>query len=191
MLQILKDFAIQKDERFLLHVQELESLTQATIVKHRCERQQTSMDTFLNLTPVGRTILQSISAVDKDLGKNGSVSYSILPGKGNVNDGSQKFGISTSSPPVLTVLQPLDFESVNEVGIPIYELVIQAKDQPDSSVNQLTTTTKVTVLITDGDDQGPVYEYRGCKMTTQKPFVCYNAEYSVTVKAGETVVQKG
>ena len=47
MVNKLKNFAVYKDERFLKHVQDIESLTQATIVKQRCARQQVTMEHFV------------------------------------------------------------------------------------------------------------------------------------------------
>ena len=47
MVNKLKNFAVYKDERFLKHVQDIESLTQATIVKQRCARRQVTMEHFV------------------------------------------------------------------------------------------------------------------------------------------------
>ena len=47
MVNKLKNFAVYKDERFLKHVQDIESLTQATIVKQRCASRQVTMEHFV------------------------------------------------------------------------------------------------------------------------------------------------
>ena len=46
LLRKLKNFALLKDERFLMHVQELESLTEVSIAKQKCAKRQSTLDSF-------------------------------------------------------------------------------------------------------------------------------------------------
>ena len=46
LLRKLKNFTLLKDERFLMHVQELESLTEVSIAKQKCAKRQSTLDSF-------------------------------------------------------------------------------------------------------------------------------------------------
>ncbi|XP_041364214.1 cadherin-99C-like [Gigantopelta aegis] len=142
--------------------------------------------TVNELTPVGTTVFRSVSATDKDRVQNAVIEYTMLPGDGGANDGFNKFAILTPSQGIVTISQTLDFEAVNDNGAPYYIVKIQASDQPDPPTLKLTAETYLNITITDGDDQGPIFEYTGCRVTTSAPFICFNPEYTVNVVTGST-----
>ncbi|XP_046359433.2 protocadherin-15-like isoform X1 [Haliotis rufescens] len=110
--------------------------------------------TINELTPVGSTILR-VSAVDIDSPVTSNVTYSIVPA--NVDDGSSMFSIDSINGDV-TVTAMLDYEALSQGHA--YNLELMATDGDVDGPKSAKVTAIVTV--TDGDDQGPAFEFEGC-----------------------------
>jgi len=122
--------------------------------------QQTPYSVVVNeLTPIGLTVYQQITATDADQLNNGQITYSLVTGDGSINDGSRFFAINPTSG-VLTVKETLDYEGLNQNKL--YSIQVQASDNPVNSAERRTSTQLMSVTITDGDDLGPAFEYSTC-----------------------------
>ncbi|XP_067673532.1 cadherin-99C-like isoform X2 [Haliotis asinina] len=110
--------------------------------------------TVNELIPVGSTVLH-VSAVDIDFPLSSNVTYSIVPA--NVDDGSSMFAIDPVNGDV-TVAVMLNYEELSQGHA--YNLELMATDGDVDNPKSAKVTAKVTV--TDGDDQGPAFEYEGC-----------------------------
>ncbi|XP_063882361.1 LOW QUALITY PROTEIN: cadherin-99C-like [Scylla paramamosain] len=135
--------------------------------------------TVPELTPVGTTIFKDVHADDLDSGVNGQVYYSIIPGdeRGDATDGYGIFSITLPHQGLVTVNRSLDFERS-----PVYRVTILATDRAQKVSGRLSTTTTLTVMVEDSDDQDPVFEYASCPRVGR---ICANPEYSATVTSME------
>lgn len=114
--------------------------------------------------PIGATIL-TVSASDRDQGPNGMLRYSISGG----NERSE-FKVNENSG-AITILQPLDYDSVQE-----YHLNITVQDL---AYKPKTAVAMLTVILTDINDNPPVFnqtEYHAF-IAENKP--TYTAVYKV------------
>lgn len=117
--------------------------------------------------PLGSTIL-TVSAADNDSGPNGMVRYSISGGNER-----KEFAVDVVCGAV-TILQPLDYDTVQE-----YHLNITAEDLGFKSKK---TTAMLTITLTDINDNAPafnqsVYEAFIAENTPENTFV-----YQMTAK---------
>uniref|UniRef100_A0AAV2MLZ1 Cadherin domain-containing protein n=1 Tax=Knipowitschia caucasica TaxID=637954 RepID=A0AAV2MLZ1_KNICA len=101
--------------------------------------------------PVGSSVLK-VSATDKDVGKNGLVTYSIA------NTGAIPFAIDAFTG-VITTSEDLDYELMKRQ----YHLRVWASDSgsPFSQVNEC----GVTITLTNINDNVPLFERIGCNTT--------------------------
>ncbi|XP_076148297.1 protocadherin gamma-A11-like isoform X16 [Alosa pseudoharengus] len=92
-------------------------------------------------TPVGTTVV-TVSAVDADTGANGEVTYEFI----RISEKARKaFSLNKKTGEIM-VIGPIDYEEESK-----YEIRIQAKDGYG-----LTSDCKVTIEITDMNDNAPV-----------------------------------
>ncbi|KAJ8730632.1 hypothetical protein PYW08_002045 [Mythimna loreyi] len=96
--------------------------------------------------PIGTSVLQ-VRAIDGDRGINNRISYSIIAG------GEEHFDIDSSSGIVYTVNQ-LDREDPNNSN-GAYILEILATEESRTISPMPSTTTEVTVIVTDVNDETP------------------------------------
>uniref|UniRef100_A0A2S2QWG8 Protocadherin-15 n=1 Tax=Sipha flava TaxID=143950 RepID=A0A2S2QWG8_9HEMI len=135
------------------------------------------------LTPVG-TSVATVKTVDADTGVNALVEYSVIPGnvpeeelqKGRVSDGIKHFKMKSSNSGEIVLQSGLDFEKVQK-----YFVTVQAMDRAKNADDRLTSTTTLTVMVKDEDDQDPSFNYQGC---TVQDGACINPEYYTTVASG-------
>ncbi|OWR45848.1 cadherin protein [Danaus plexippus plexippus] len=99
---------------------------------------------ILEDVPVGSSVV-TVSATDIDSGFNGKLTYSIFSG-----DDNQDFKISSNGTIFTSSL--LDRET-----IPIYNLVITAKDLAKPPEPRLSATVQVTILLKDVNDMAPEF----------------------------------
>ncbi|KAJ8926397.1 hypothetical protein NQ314_021183 [Rhamnusium bicolor] len=92
--------------------------------------------------PLGSTIL-TVSASDGDPGPNGMIRYQISAGNER-----KEFGVDPVSGAV-TILQPLDFDTIQE-----YHLNITAEDL---GFKPRRTTAMLTITLTDINDNSPIF----------------------------------
>ncbi|KAI0235644.1 Cadherin-99C [Lamellibrachia satsuma] len=130
------------------------------------------------LTPVGTTIFRALTATDRDAGLNRLIDFHIVPGSGSHLNASKNFRITEPRKGLITVAQQLDFESLKSAGQNYYTLNISATDASTAFAKKTSYTT-LKVVISDGDDQGPAFEYQGC---VRYNGACINAQYTATVK---------
>uniref|UniRef100_A0A8W8LXK4 Cadherin domain-containing protein n=1 Tax=Magallana gigas TaxID=29159 RepID=A0A8W8LXK4_MAGGI len=116
--------------------------------------------TVNELTPIGLTVYQQITATDADQSNNGQITYSLLAGDGTINDGSRFFAINPTTG-VLTVKETLDYEGLSNLN-KLYSIQVQATDNPINTAERRTSSQFLSVTITDGDDLGPAFEYSSC-----------------------------
>ncbi|KAJ0175756.1 hypothetical protein K1T71_008915 [Dendrolimus kikuchii] len=98
--------------------------------------------------PIGTSVLQ-VRAIDGDRGINNRISYSIISG------GEEHFDIDSSSGIVYTVNQ-LDREDPNNSN-GAYILEILATEESHNTSPMPSTTTEVTVIVTDVNDETPTF----------------------------------
>lgn len=135
------------------------------------------------LTPVG-TSVATVKTADADTGVNALVEYLVIPGnvpeeelqKGRVSDGVKHFKMKSSNSGEIILQKGLDFEKVQK-----YFVTIQAMDRAKNPDDRLTSTTTLTVMVIDEDDQDPSFNYQGC---TVQDGACINPEYYTTVASG-------
>lgn len=108
--------------------------------------------------PVGTVVYNNTVATDRDkpFNANSRVFYRLVP-----TELSIYFRIDTSTNPVITLAQQLDYENITKMVI-----FIEASDSPMSSKYgpQLSSTATLTVNIIDADDLNPEFTsktYRG------------------------------
>ena len=111
----------------------------STSVYESCQNQCPSN---VNSVKIGDVLLQ-VSATDMDIGLNGVVRYYIVGG-----DDNHDFSLDQSSG-VLRVQKNLDYERVQN-----YDLIIQAEDSGENSLN---STTMVTITVKNVNDNAPVF----------------------------------
>ncbi|KAL2077314.1 hypothetical protein ACEWY4_026818 [Coilia grayii] len=92
-------------------------------------------------TPVGTAVL-TVSALDADIGANGEVTYEFI----RISDKARKAFSVNEKTGEIRVVGPIDYEEESK-----YEIRIQAKDGYG-----LTSDIKVTIEITDINDNAPV-----------------------------------
>ncbi|XP_050437358.1 cadherin-99C isoform X2 [Adelges cooleyi] len=139
--------------------------------------------TVPELTTVG-TSVASVKTKDADSGVNALVEYAIVAGQvpeeerqnGGVGDGAKHFKMISSNSGQVILQRGLDFEKVQK-----YFVTIQATDRAKNPNDRLTSTTTLTVLVKDEDDQDPSFNYQGCRL---QDGVCVNPEYHTTVSSG-------
>ncbi|XP_026810458.1 cadherin-99C isoform X2 [Rhopalosiphum maidis] len=135
------------------------------------------------LTTVGASVA-AVKTVDADTGVNALVEYLVIPGnvpeeelqKGRVSDGVKHFKMKSSNSGEIILQKGLDFEKVQK-----YFVTIQATDRAKNPEDRLTSTTTLTVMVKDEDDQDPSFNYQGC---TVQDGACINPEYYTTVASG-------
>ena len=115
--------------------------------------------------PVGSTIL-TIVATDEDEGPNGVVRYSMQNA-----DADSKFRINALTG-AITILQPLDYDRVNE-----YKLTITATDVAFEPKSALAT---LTVLLTDINDNPPVFNSSTFEISVSEKLVAHSAVAQIT-----------
>ena len=93
-------------------------------------------------TPLGNVIFQ-VRATDADYGNNSIITYSLLPG-----DYPPKFSIDASSGNI-TVIGNLDRETTSKISLRI-----------NASDGTFTVTSELFVIITDVNDNKPVFTSR-------------------------------
>lgn len=91
----------------------------------------------------GQAVIAKVTATDKDLGKNGQITYNIFGG--NTYD---TFRIEAATGEIF-IQKQLDYESIKE-----YRLSIQAQDQ---GAPPRTNSTDVIVVVEDVNDNPPVF----------------------------------
>ncbi|XP_025104891.1 protocadherin gamma-A2-like [Pomacea canaliculata] len=108
--------------------------------------------TVNELTPVGTTVLH-VEATDLDLLNN--LTYTLRPRSetSRSDDMSSHFAIDPVTGDI-TISHPLDYEAMSEGSLTV---MVQDDGSPQQS-----STMMLTVHVTDGDDQGPVFVYPGC-----------------------------
>ncbi|XP_032795630.2 cadherin-99C isoform X2 [Daphnia magna] len=149
--------------------------------------------------PVGGTVVRDIEAKDADAGINALVEYKVVPNaqrmrSGSTNsssapslfdspldasDGFGMFEFPAAHVPVLTLKQPLDYESTRR-----YLVTIVASDRAVSAKDRLSSTTTLTVNVGDVEDQPPAFQYVGCPLNNRG--ICVTPTYTTTVISGVT-----
>ncbi|KAJ8730776.1 hypothetical protein PYW08_002189 [Mythimna loreyi] len=99
---------------------------------------------ILEDVPIGTSVV-TISATDLDSGLNGKVTYSISSG-----DEGQDFMIAENG--TIYTARLLDRET-----LPIYNLVVTAKDMAKPPEPQLSSTVQVTIQLKDVNDMAPEF----------------------------------
>ncbi|XP_067670938.1 protocadherin Fat 4-like [Haliotis asinina] len=130
------------------------------------------------LTPIGTTVFQNVTATDLDFDVNKNIVFDIVAGAG-----SDKFAIDPRSGYV-RVKNTLDFETMNSAGNTNYVLSIQAMDSAEPPEVKRTATTTLNVTIRDGDDQKPIFVYPTCYSDSQNR--CFNPTYTVSMVSGQS-----
>ncbi len=107
---------------------------------------QASYEATVNENSAASTTVVQLEAVDDDEGVNGTVTYSII--QGDVDT----FTIDSQTGEI-TTLRSLDREELE-----IYELVVEAVDNPDNSSFRLSSDVNVTILVGDRNDNAPIFD---------------------------------
>lgn len=98
-------------------------------------------------TAVG-SMVYNFTAFDADAGSNGDIQYKLLK---QMPAGTEAFAVDPLTG-TLSVLEPIDYEKLTE-----YLLVVDATDQSANVSERLSTTVTVRVLVTDANDNAPVF----------------------------------
>lgn len=124
---------------------------------HAPEFQQLSYEAFINESmPIGSSVLV-VSAMDKDQGENGYVTYSI----GSLN--SLPFTINQFTG-IISTREPLDFESSPQS----YRFSVRASDW--GSPYRCETEVNVTIFIDNINDNKPLFEKVDCRGMISQEF---------------------
>ncbi|KAM3964103.1 cadherin-related tumor suppressor fat [Aphomia sociella] len=99
---------------------------------------------ILESVPVGSSVV-TISATDMDSGLNGKLSYTITSG-----DDDHDFMIANNG--TIYTVKSLDRET-----IPMYNLIVTAKDSAKPPEPQLSSTVQVTIQLKDVNDMAPEF----------------------------------
>ncbi|XP_046657764.1 cadherin-99C-like isoform X2 [Daphnia pulicaria] len=147
--------------------------------------------------PVGGIVIRDIEAKDADAGINALVEYKVVPNSqrmrsgGNVSlfnetnpaldafDGFGMFEFPAAHIPVMTLRQPIDYESVRR-----YLVTIVASDRALNAQDRLSSTATLTVKVSDVEDQPPAFQYVGCPLNDRG--VCITPNYTTTIISGVT-----
>jgi len=116
----------------------------------------------------GVVFRREVLAKDADAGINALVEYRVVPNAqvagrlGNASlatygDGYGTFEFKLPHQPVLTLVKPVDYETV-----PRYIVTIVASDRAFQAKDRLSSTATLLVQVSDTDDQGPVFHYARC-----------------------------
>ncbi|XP_078582387.1 uncharacterized protein LOC144865479 isoform X3 [Branchiostoma floridae x Branchiostoma japonicum] len=100
----------------------------------------------IELTPVGSTIFRRLTAEDPDSNENGRVSYQI-------EGQSDYFEIPLPSTGDIVLKKSLDYEGFQPGEEKKYLIPIVAHDLAANLSLRKSSTTTVTIIVTDGDDQ--------------------------------------
>ncbi|CAH1250352.1 TIE1 [Branchiostoma lanceolatum] len=100
----------------------------------------------IELTPVGSTIFRRLTADDQDSNENGRVSYQI-------EGQSDYFDIPLPSTGDIVLKKSLDYEGFQPGEEKKYLIPIVAHDLAANESLRKSSTTTVTIIVTDGDDQ--------------------------------------
>ncbi|XP_035662747.1 uncharacterized protein LOC118406637 isoform X1 [Branchiostoma floridae] len=100
----------------------------------------------IELTPVGSTIFRRLTADDPDGNENGRVSYQI-------QGQSEYFEIPLPSTGDIVLKKSLDYEGFESGEEKKYLIPIVAHDLAANLSLRKSSTTTVTIIVTDGDDQ--------------------------------------
>ncbi|XP_019616845.1 PREDICTED: protocadherin-15-like [Branchiostoma belcheri] len=108
----------------------------------------------IELTPVGSTIFRRLTAEDPDSNENGRVSYQI-------EGPNENFEIPLPSTGDIVLKRSLDYEGFQPGEEKKYLIPVVAHDlAADVGLRQSSSTT-VTIIVTDGDDQAVQFLPRG------------------------------
>ncbi|KAH9496817.1 Cadherin-99C [Bulinus truncatus] len=144
------------------------------------------------LTPVGVTVFRGILADDLDEGPNKQITYILTPGFSQYNfNGTQYFFLPSDQEGILSVSNPLDFESMyrqtGDINQTFYNITVIARDNAVPASTQRSSLTTLRVIITDGDDQGPEFVYPSCIQSSQpNSKSCIRPKYLTSVYSGNS-----
>ena len=159
--------------------------------------------------PIGGVVFRDLEAKDADAGINALVEYKVVPetrrGLATTTktslfedpedvDGFGVFEFSNAQSPVLTLRQPVDYESVRRYVVTIVASVkysnsiyssfrlsdiCREQDRAFNTKDRLSSTTTLTVNVGDVEDNPPAFQYVGCPLNNRG--VCITPTYTATV----------
>ena len=103
--------------------------------------------TVLENITIGRSVI-TVTAQDKDSGPNGQVTYSLVQGTNDTDALVSKTFSVNSSNGVITTLRKIEASQVE------YRFQVQATD---NGIPNKTVSTNVTIIVTDINDNPPIF----------------------------------
>ncbi|XP_035681485.1 protein dachsous-like [Branchiostoma floridae] len=101
-------------------------------------------------------VIHTVVAYDADIGTNGQVRYEIIDG--NVGG---KFAVDA----VTGELSVISDQALDRETVPLYHLIVQAHDNTDAP---RTSTTNITVAVSDENDNNPIFTDPSYQQTIQE-----------------------
>ena len=124
-------------------------------------------------------IIYTFTATDADSGLNGTVKYEIQ------NASSDNLAVNANTGQ-LFVSKVIDYEEIKEIS-----LIVKAYDQAPTEASQLFTTLTVMILITDENDNAPVFQsYPPFEVLEDEP-IGYRIASIIAVDADGNVNKSG